>query len=253
MSTLKSPCSWSEKRLAALFDRYNRRFWNMRLPRWPVRDASLKGAWGQIVVAERVIRIDVTANRTDVNVRSTLLHEMAHLAGYDLEGGKVGHNSAFFTHVERLLKLGAPIRVSSAENQRRLDLDSVPRRFRRCRAAMRSEYDEAARWREKSATAAAARGAAITTLDLSEDFYELGKNGIRWPNALLTLDTSFGLLDIDDKPLPRFAKLEPAWRRAHRRGLREGRVQAEIAAFWASAVGVPVESGGTVVENLPGP
>jgi hypothetical protein len=217
--------------------RYNQKFWGARLPRWPVKQVDLAAypALGRIEETEKVIKIDVAANRTDAEVRSTLLHEMAHLAGYSLERAKVGHNSAFFTHVERLLKLGAPIRVSSAENQGRAVLESVPSRFRRCRAAMRAEYDRKARWLARGAKEAASRGARVMTLNLSAQFYELGEAGWRWPNAIRTLDSEFGLLDIDGRVLSAFAPQGAGWRSAHRRGQRDRRQRARQNALWSAA------------------
>jgi hypothetical protein len=103
---------WTEQRLVYLFVRYNRRFWRGRLPKVRVCAVALEGSLGEWDTEEREIRIDVR-HQSDREIRSTMLHEMAHLAANATAGHD--HGSKFWAQIERLLRQKAPITIGFPE------------------------------------------------------------------------------------------------------------------------------------------
>ena len=71
---------WTEHRLQRLFVRYNCRFWHGRLRGVRVCISPLERCYGQWVYKHREIRIDIERHENDREIRSTLLHEMCHVA-----------------------------------------------------------------------------------------------------------------------------------------------------------------------------
>lgn len=94
--------TWTDSRLARLFDRYNRRFWNGRLPKYSVIASDLYRG-GLCKKRERQIFINLDTFRSDKEIRATLLHEMAHAATRD------SHGKYWQSEMERLAEEGAPI------------------------------------------------------------------------------------------------------------------------------------------------
>ena len=87
---------WTDTRLQKLFEYYNRRFWNGKLPRFTVIRVSDQEYKVYISFKEKLIRVS-TNGRSDRDIRSTVLHEMAHLATR-----RPGHDSKFFEQLEDL-------------------------------------------------------------------------------------------------------------------------------------------------------
>jgi predicted SprT family Zn-dependent metalloprotease len=74
------------------------------------------------------IKIDVARHRSDRELRSTLLHEMCHVAAHR-KGGR-GHDVKFFEQLEQLLRKKAPITIEDPEaGKARVQSELVPARF----------------------------------------------------------------------------------------------------------------------------
>src|SRR5271165_3590458 len=84
----------------ALFDRYNRRFWQDRLPHYTVLVTD-KYTGGRCDERRRVIYIHPSS---PMGLSRTLLHEMAHAATNG------GHGKRWQDEIRRLLWLGAPLK-----------------------------------------------------------------------------------------------------------------------------------------------
>jgi hypothetical protein len=83
---------------------------------------------GQCDWVWKVIKIDVDQHKSDREVRSTLLHEMAHAAACIC--GSCGHDLKFFAEVENLLRLRGPIAIDIPEaGGVRILSNLVPSRF----------------------------------------------------------------------------------------------------------------------------
>lgn len=212
-----SKTSWSDRRLTALFNRYNRRFWKGKLPAYTVTaDTSsrpLRENWrGLCVSKERVIYIDVAAHRGDREIRATLLHEMVHAAvacGQE-EPDALAHGYCFWRETERLLKKGAAVTVAFPESPHLAFVaDAVPSSFMLCRKAARKEE----RRRQKIARAGdpgkGRRGAPIrhgmmSARRLVGEFEDAALQ-MTWPQALLMVGGEYGLLESDGRPKDNWA------------------------------------------------
>jgi hypothetical protein len=173
-------------------------------------------AIGVISFEHKVIKMNLVNQTSDASVRSTLLHEMAHLAA-----GRAGHDSRFFAQLERLLKLKAPLRVSFPENENRVNCDIVPKRFTLCRRALARPYEK----RRHSVEASVRRDRLplheLTPKDIEtecEDFasYE----DLTWKAVRDYLGSEYGVVDIDGKVLTWAKEYVEAGQRGYRRGRR---------------------------------
>jgi len=140
--------SWSDERLNRLYFHYNRRFWRSKLPQYKVRGTKLEDALGTCDTKNREILIDVSALGTDKKVRSTLLHEMVHVAAKD---DCPAHGARFWRELEHLLSMNAPITISFSEAPGFSFIHlAVPRRFKRCQqltaTLMKKEEKRISRW-----------------------------------------------------------------------------------------------------------
>jgi hypothetical protein len=76
--------AWTVKRLERLYARYNWHFWQGRLPHIPVRIAQMKDELGLYKGLyepnPQRITLDIRKHKNDREIRSTLLHEIAHAA-----------------------------------------------------------------------------------------------------------------------------------------------------------------------------
>jgi hypothetical protein len=100
----------------AMFDRYNRRYWQGRLPGYTVI-LSDKYNGGYCEKRERIIYINPVAAELQGGIRLLLLHEMAHAA---VKAG--GHGKIWMNEISRLIRLGVPLKKRLAEYER-----AVPR------------------------------------------------------------------------------------------------------------------------------
>lgn len=119
---------WTDKRLGKLFRRYNRRYWSGKLSAYSavVGRSKVNGAecYGLCERQQHQITINVALHESDLEIRATLLHEMAHAAS------ERGHGYDFWGEIERLLWQRAPVRITVAEapNQQ-IFAEVVPRMF----------------------------------------------------------------------------------------------------------------------------
>jgi len=215
--------AWTEQRLRRLYARYNRRFWNGRLPGFAVVISNLgdKGPFGFCDSTARKVTIHVTAHRNAQEIRATLLHEMAHVAA-DLRGSR-GHDIPFFGELERLLRRGAPISISSPEAglaDASLS-DLVPRRFR----LLRQRMERAGARKGKQIERHAAEN-NLTIRDISDEemlrtFGDAAVEGT-WKEVVRVLGIEYGLIDEAGRPLTPFARgLLARARKVHARARRD--------------------------------
>lgn len=186
---------WTQARLEKLFARYNRRYWRGRLPSYSVAPGRLDGSVGLCDRAERRITIDLRAHPSDAAVRDTLLHEIAHAA--DTTGNPVAHGRGFWAQVERLLRQGAPINVGHSELPGIPPLvDSVPREFHLCRAALQKLAAVTMR--------SIPQDTPVSDIDEREILVAFSDaaalDGMDWAAALRAVGGKNGLLDVDLRP-----------------------------------------------------
>jgi hypothetical protein len=210
---------WNQERLERLFRTYNAKYWDGRLPAVGIAMRRNKGIryQGKYCDECNVIEINLSALTSDSHVRGTLLHEMAHHAA---GRNSKSHDSLFFAQLEHLLAKRAPIQVTLAENEHRVSLDTVPGRFRLCRAALRKAYASPGAPKTLSPDHLRAHVDAVA--------WRLAYNGVPWGTALQIVGTKYGLIDIDGRVI---ASRRPLVRSARRRyntmrGILEGRLPA---------------------------
>jgi predicted SprT family Zn-dependent metalloprotease len=116
------------ERLRRLFERYNRLYWQQKLPHCRVIAARLQKSVGRFDPRNRTIKIDVAKHRSDRELRSTLLHEMCHVAAH--RAGSRGHDAKFFEQMEQLLRKSAPVTINNPEAAAaHIFRDIIPSRF----------------------------------------------------------------------------------------------------------------------------
>ena len=95
--------TWTDERLQRLFQNYNRKFWKGQLAGWIVNaEENHYVAQGYCNRKTKCISVRWEAHRTDMEVRATLVHEMAHAAS------SVYHGRVWRNEMGRLKKAGAP-------------------------------------------------------------------------------------------------------------------------------------------------
>jgi len=211
--------SWTSARLQRLFHRYNRKFWGGALPDLTVRDCRFDdGSLGQCDRERKRIDIDVARHSTDAEVRSTLLHEMAHAA--DSNRGRA-HGYGFWTQVESLLQQGAPLLLGSGELPGHLTSGGArPARFPGARSAVAvvERRREAQLLRDIPKDVAVHE---ITDDDVLLQFSEAGRE-TTWAIARETIGYRNALLDVEGRPRSAScARMIERGRRAHQRSRRE--------------------------------
>lgn len=143
-ATRPARTEWSDARLQRLFERYNRLYWGNGLPHHRVVMAAIGGpAQGQCTPGKDLIEIDPAKHRSAHEIRSTLLHEMAHVATCS-----EGHDLQFFAQIERLLRCGSPLAEGAPEAGAWVWAVGgvVPRRFPLLRACMQRAERERTRF-----------------------------------------------------------------------------------------------------------
>jgi hypothetical protein len=79
------------KRLQRLFDRYNRLYWQGKMPVYGVIPATLEeNTCGRCDYVKRLIQIDPVKHKHAAQLRGTMLHEMAHASA--AQRGSRGHD-----------------------------------------------------------------------------------------------------------------------------------------------------------------
>jgi hypothetical protein len=206
-----------------------------------IDDLTGRGALGFAEV-EKPIRIvmDIVAHRSDRDVRSTLLHEMAHLAA----GPKnIGHGAAFFAQVEALLAQGAPLRVDLGETQNHPLLDSVPSRFKLTHQALERVYERRRRQIEQNIARGIEINGTVVKVQreipieacVENDFESAALEGCTWKDSLFVLGRQFGLVDNDGRPLAGAGALIRLARRTYLRVRRQVK-QEERDRAWFDAI-----------------
>lgn len=95
---------WTQKRLVAQYQRYNQRYWDGKLEPYNIKIGTCRRCQGFVHHGSLTITIDVADHVSDDDVRLTLLHEMVHVAVFDLPA----HSFVFWQEVDRILGAGAP-------------------------------------------------------------------------------------------------------------------------------------------------
>lgn len=210
--------SWTEKRLGEMFRRYNREYWDGRLPAYEVRVAKLEARKDRVELGNcdsraRRISIDVAAHRRRASVRQTLLHEMCHAGDTSTSRRTAGHGFGFWRQIERLLRRGVRFKMTCGELPHHgCPGIAVPRCFPRARACARKFALE----QHPHAPA------TMTAVELYEnlllrEFERAAKNCYSWSRVKGTLGAAQGLIDVLHRPVnARAARLlERARRRFH--------------------------------------
>ena len=219
--------NWSVERLRRLFERYNRIYWRGKLSGYRVVmvDLSANHAIGYCNRREKRIEIDIDQHTSDHEVRATLLHEMAHAAARE-----PGHSVRFFYQMERLIRLGAPVTVSSPEaGQARILQDIVPKRFPMLRAKMQRVEN-----RRQRKILKASKGQTFSTVTddmIVGDFKDAALEGT-WRQALIFLGRRYGLTDDIGRPVNEWARR--IVRRAERVFRQARRDYLQDKKWWAA-------------------
>lgn len=201
-----NPESWTNDRLKKLFNYYDKKYWNGKLPDVVVKQENTsENTWWRYFHEDNHIEIYVAKIKTDKEVRGTLLHEMCHLAAGKKSFRNGGHDSRFFTQVENLLKQKAPIDVGHAENPNSSWHFGIPKRFPLCRAEMKKENQRCLNQIERTNRM---RGEEIEVEDGVEAMLRAFEDvvgycpNISWREVLMVVGRETSMLDIDDKVLP---------------------------------------------------
>ncbi len=181
--------------------------------------ATMPDAMGLCESTRKVITIDVEQHKSDREVRSTLLHEMAHAAA-SIRGSR-GHDPKFFAQVEKLLHLRAPIAIATPEaGSVRILANLVPSRFPLLKRKI--DHAEASRSRaiEKLIDERNLHTRVITDDDILREFKDAATE-LTWKEALIAVGLENGLVDDTGRPLTRRSRrvLDEAKRR-HARARR---------------------------------
>lgn len=211
---------WSQQRLSRLFDRYNQRYWSGRLPwyRFVVGpDPAHKDALGTCRARQRIIHVDIASHKSDREVRSTLLHEMAHAATK-----KRSHGVNFFAQLEKLLGKGAPISVGNPEaGYARILADIVPARFPLTKRMMDRAEARRRRTLEKLMRSNKIRSLQLTEEMIIGDFADAAME-LPWKKSLLAVGLEYGLVDETGRPVNGWAsRIARRGKATHARGRRD--------------------------------
>jgi hypothetical protein len=203
-----------------MFARYNRKYWRGRLPVYRLVIATMPDAMGLCESRRKVITIDVEQHKSDREVRSTLLHEMAHAAA-SIRGSR-GHDLKFFAQLEKLLRLRAPIAIETQEaGSTRILANLVPSRF----PLLKGRIDQLETRRSEPLEKFIAEHKVHTTLITDDDIlgeFEDAATELTWKQAVITIGLENGLVDETGRPLTRRSRrlLHKAKRR-HARARRD--------------------------------
>jgi hypothetical protein len=181
---------------------------------------------GQCDRKTRTITVDVVRHLCDAEIRSTLLHEMAHAASRTSKG----HDLKFFAQLEKLLRKGARISIANPEAGRVISLaDVVPRRFPLLRRKM--QVAESHRVSQMLAVMRNTNAAVIevTGADIVRQFEDAALE-VTWKGGLAAIGLENGLVDETGRPVNRWAaqiirRSRKAYMRSRRVYLNAKRIQ----------------------------
>jgi SprT-like family len=218
--TRASETAWSEEQLRHIFADYNRKYWRGRLPNYRIVIAAMPDAMGLCDWTRKAITIDVEQHKSDREVRSTLLHEMAHAAA-SIRGSR-GHDPKFFAQLEKLLQLRAPIGIDTPEaGSVRILARLVPSWF----PLLKRKIDLAEARRTKDIEGYAAEHNLHTQLITDDDIlreFEDSAMELTWRKAVIAVGLRNGMVDETGRPLTHWSRrlLEKA-KRKHARARRD--------------------------------
>jgi len=206
---------WSQIELERAFERYRDRYWPGRLKNFKIAIGPTRtaGAFGECVSDEHLIIVDRARHSTQYELRSTLLHEMAHAAAGVRSRG---HDSKFFEQLERLLECRVRMSMGLPETGNLPSLTAVPSRFPRCRRVLAKAYA-----RQQTEIIEMTKGQEPFDIDdeyLSDEFYEAGMQGLTWRQALAYLGRTYVLTDIDGHLMETNEASVRLYKHAHREG-----------------------------------
>jgi len=226
----------SERRLERLFSRYNRLYWNGRLPHYRVVSKGLDGSYGLCEWRRRIISVDVLAHKSDRELRSTVLHEMSHAAA--AMRGSRGHDPKFFSQLEMLLRKGAPLTLTINDPEAgnvRLFHNLVPSRFPLLKRKMEHVQDKRNKEIEKWA---AVNGAGTCTCTITDDeiVQKFGEcERYPWNLAARLISYEYGLTDECGRPVNGWARnILTRGRKVHTRARRERLAYERLRASYAT-------------------
>jgi hypothetical protein len=212
--------AWTEQRLRDIFARYNRKYWQGRLPLYRLVIRAMPNTMGLCDWKRKVITIDVEQHKSDLEVRSTLLHEMAHAAA-SIRGSR-GHDPKFFAQLEKLLQLRAPIAIDTPEaGSVRILARLIPSRF----PLLKQKIDLAEARRSKDIEKYTAEHNLHTQLITDDDIlreFEDSAAELTWRKAVIVVGLGNGMVDETGRPLTRWSRrlLEKA-KRKHAQARRD--------------------------------
>jgi SprT-like family len=199
---------WTQRRLEILFQEYNAQYFNGRLKNWGVAIGSLdkhkaiglcESAWKQLHIDTDRIQIAAESSASaDDEVRSTLLHEMAHAAAR-----RMGHGYEFWEQIEKLLRQGAPVTLDSPEAPSSINFtDIIPKKFPLSRKAMEELEIQRARKVEQYAEKNHLKTQVVTDEHIITSFVDAA---FSMPFAsevdvVSAVAERYGLFDISGKP-----------------------------------------------------
>lgn len=210
---------WTEERLQKMFEHYNRKYWQGRLPAYRLVIATMPDALGLCEWKRKVITVNVGRHKSDRDVRSTILHEMAHAAA-DVRGSR-GHDPKFFAQVEKLLRRRAPIAVDTPEaGGVRILANLVPSRFRLLKRKIDQLEAHRSSGIEKLIAERNLQPHLITDDDVLSEF-EQAATELTWKQAVIAVGLENGLVDETGRPLTRRSRrLLDGAKRRHARARR---------------------------------
>jgi SprT-like family protein len=216
--------AWTEERLRGVFTDYNRKYWRGRLPVYRLVVATMPSSMGRCEWTRKVITIAVEQHKSDREVRSTLLHEMAHAAA-SLRGSR-GHDLKFFAQLEKLLHLRAPIAIDTPEaGGVRIFANVVPSRF----PLLKRKIDRAEIRRSRPIERFIAEhklSPRVITEGYVLNQFEDAALELTWKKAVLVVGLEHGMVDETGRPLTRWSrrvlhKAKSRYDRARRNFLQE--------------------------------
>lgn len=223
--------AWTEERLQGMFERYNRKYWKGQLPAYRLAISVMPDAVGRCDWSRKVITISVEAHKSDREIRSTVLHEMAHAAA-SIRGSH-GHDPEFFAQVEMLLRRKALIAIDTPEaGSVHILANLVPSRF----PLLKRKIDRLeARRSGAMEKLIAERNLQVRTMtddDILQRFEDAAME-LTWKQALMVVGLENGLVDETGRPLTArsrriLGKAKPKHTRARREFLQYRNAELEF-------------------------
>lgn len=213
---------WNDQRLDRLFRRYNQLYWSGRLPLYSVRVEEPNTDHVGLCECEKRTILIVVKGRSDRAIRSTVLHEMCHVAAPTLKQQEY-HGYSFWKQVEMLLRKHAPITIKNAEAPHVSLLGgSIPARFPLSRKLVERLERRRQRRVVQMLKGTTSSGIVISNRNIIEEFGGAEAAESPWQRARLLLGHEYGLLDVGGKPKNRWAaRIIEQGRKVHAKARRE--------------------------------